>query len=199
MPLTDLEPYKVTPGETSSATKFNNMVQAVENELAAIDNDNVATAAAILVAKLAAGAEGTFLKTVGGVPTWSPGSGAAGYGIALPGSPADGDQFILTDSLGTPTYYWLLRFHSGSTHTNKWECIGGTPAYSGVQDGGALESTSSTGYVALSTVGPFLALPGVGVYDIEIGFTGGSLSGSKGFMSYDIGATGAIEASRSRS
>lgn len=42
MPVPDLESYKVTAGELSSATKFNNLVQALEDEFADIDPDQIA-------------------------------------------------------------------------------------------------------------------------------------------------------------
>lgn len=42
MPAPDLESYKVATSETSSATKFNNLVQAVEDEFSDIDPDQIA-------------------------------------------------------------------------------------------------------------------------------------------------------------
>lgn len=41
MPVPDLESYKVAAGELSSASKFNNLVQAIEDELADIDPDQI--------------------------------------------------------------------------------------------------------------------------------------------------------------
>lgn len=41
MPVPDLESYKVSAGELSSATKFNNLVQAIEDELGDIDPDQI--------------------------------------------------------------------------------------------------------------------------------------------------------------
>lgn len=41
MPAPDLESFKVANGELSSATKFNNLVQALEDELADIDADQI--------------------------------------------------------------------------------------------------------------------------------------------------------------
>jgi len=46
---------------------------------------------------------------------------------ALPGSPADGDEVIFTDSLSAPTYSWHLRYNAGSGLSYKWEFIGGAP------------------------------------------------------------------------
>lgn len=41
MPVPDFESFKVTGGEVSSATKFNNFVQATEDEFGDIDQDQV--------------------------------------------------------------------------------------------------------------------------------------------------------------
>jgi len=62
---------KVTANELSSATKFNNFVQAVEDAINSLDNSNVAAAAAIAVSKLAPGTDTYLLQTVAGVPTWT--------------------------------------------------------------------------------------------------------------------------------
>ncbi len=72
MPASNLQSYKVTANELSSSTKFDNFVQAVQDDLNNIDNAKVATAAAIAVSKLAAGNNGDILQTVSGAPTWRP-------------------------------------------------------------------------------------------------------------------------------
>lgn len=41
MPVPDLSIYKVADTEVSSATKFNNLVQAIQNELGVIDPDQI--------------------------------------------------------------------------------------------------------------------------------------------------------------
>lgn len=71
MPAANLQSYKVTTNELSSATKFNNLVQAVEDLLNGLDNANIDAAAAIAVSKLASGSNGQLLSTVSGTPTWS--------------------------------------------------------------------------------------------------------------------------------
>lgn len=50
-----------------------------------------------------------------------------GYGTVLPASPVDGQQYILVDSVTSPTYQWLFRYNAGSTSANKWEFVGGSP------------------------------------------------------------------------
>lgn len=62
--------YKVTSNEQSSATKFNNLVQALEDAINSLDDANIAAAAAIAVSKLAAGSNGDVLTTTGGAAGW---------------------------------------------------------------------------------------------------------------------------------
>jgi hypothetical protein len=120
-------------------------------------------------------------------PTSSP-----NYGTTLPGSPTDGQEAILVDSITLPTYQWRFRWNNGSSNTDKWEFTGGAPAVVAVD---TLESTTSTTYVALTTAGPSFTVPRAGVYEVEVrcAFTGNS-SQTRGFMSYDIGGTGAVDA-----
>ena len=180
---------KVTANELSSATKFNNFVQAVEDAINSLDNTNIATGAAILVAKLLAGTNGQVLKTVAGVPTWSTEGAAPTYQTTLPGSPVDGQETILVDSTSAPTYAWRLRYNSTLA---KWEFIGGRPAFAEVV---TPETTASTTYAALTTAGPSIVLPVAGDYLIEIGFRlSSNTTSTLSIMSYDIGATGAVDA-----
>lgn len=120
-------------------------------------------------------------------------SQSVGYGTALPGSPADGDEFVLVDSTSAPTYAWRFRYNAGSGSAHKWEFVGGSPAFAEVATS---EQTSSTSYVALSTAGPSFALPVAGDYLVEIGFAQISPAAADrgGLMSYDIGGTGAVDA-----
>lgn len=74
--------------------------------------------------------------------------GTLGYGTSLPGSPSDGDTFVLVDSTTVPTYQWAFRYNASNTGTYKWEFIGGTPKVSENVSGG---SYTGAGYGALST------------------------------------------------
>lgn len=111
---------------------------------------------------------------------------------ALPGSPTDGQECYLTDSLTAPTYRWHLQYEASQT---KWHFIGGAPLFAEVT---ANETTASTTYVALATAGPAIALPLAGDYDVGEGFTGAAGNNVGGIMSYDIGATGAVDADKVR-
>ena len=115
-----------------------------------------------------------------------------GIGTALPGAPLDGEEFILVDSLTAPTYQWHFRYMASVTDAYKWVFVGGASAYS---EAVADEQTSSTTYVALATPGPSLALPRAGDYLVEQGFLFSWNSTTvRSWMSYDIGATAAVDA-----
>lgn len=86
---------------------------------------------------------------------------------------------------------WHLVYESGEA-TYKWRCIGGRPLLSEVT---ATEGTASLTYAALTTPGPSVALPRAGDYDVEIyAHIFLDTTGSTGYMSYDIGGTGAVDA-----
>jgi hypothetical protein len=110
---------------------------------------------------------------------------------ALPSSPENGDQCVLTDSLTAPTYSWLLQYVSAKS-TNKWQFIGGSPL---VAEVATSQTSSSTSYAALATVGPSITVPVAGDYLVGIGaFFLNAVTGQVGRMSYDIGGTGAVDA-----
>ena len=109
---------------------------------------------------------------------------------ALPGSPADGQEVILCDDVSNPTYAWRFRYVAAKT-SNKWVFIGGPPKIAVVP---TAEATSSATYVALATAGPSFTIPVAGDYIITVGslINPGATVGS--IHSYDIGATGAVDA-----
>jgi len=185
----NFQAFKVASLEQSSASKFNNLVQAIEDAVNSLDNSNVADAAAILVSKLAAGSNGQVLTTAGSSVVWAGSAGAPGYSTSLPGSPADAQEHILVDSTSAPTYAWRLRFNSALA---KWEFIGGR---SKVSEVATSENTSSTTYAALATAGPSIVIPVAGDYIVETGaMVLAASTNITGLMSYDIGGTGAVDA-----
>jgi hypothetical protein len=62
----------------------------------------------------------------------------------LPSSPQDGQLTILTDSTGSPTYHWLMRYLAA---TGKWIFIGGNPAKT---TGGGITIGSTGAYIVCS-------------------------------------------------
>lgn len=110
---------------------------------------------------------------------------------ALPGSPVDGDMVILTDSLTAPTFAWHLRYISAKA-TNKWIFVGGSPRYAEVL---TEEAVTTGAFNPLTTAGPSVAVPVAGSYVVEQGAaTRNSAGNYQGYMSYDIGGTGAVSA-----
>lgn len=112
-------------------------------------------------------------------------------GTALPASAVDGDQFILVDSTTAPTYAWLLQYVAAKS-SNKWQFIGGSQISAEVGIG---ETTASTSYAALTTAGPSIAIPVAGDYYVAVGYMNNTQATAQGlgYMSYDIGGTGASD------
>jgi hypothetical protein len=106
-------------------------------------------------------------------------------------APIDGDEAYLAVDVSNGVI-WHLRYNAGSASAYKWEFLGGPPMFSEVA---TQESYSGSGaYVDLTTVGPSIALPRGGDYDIEIGaFMQATPGASAMRMSYAIGATAASD------
>jgi hypothetical protein len=110
--------------------------------------------------------------------------------LALPTSPVDGQEvYYVADS--TNGVLWHLRYNAASGSAYKWEFVGGTELYAEVT---AIESTTASTYVALATAGPTIALPLAGDYEVTLGTRiYNDAANAGGFMSYDIGATPAVD------
>lgn len=61
---------------------------------------------------------------------------------------------------------WALKYNSGSASAYKWECVGGASMCLEVATD---ETTASTTYVDLATVGPSITVPRAGDYEVEWG------------------------------
>lgn len=145
--------------------------------------------------------------TTGQVPIWNngtgqwvPGSVAAGPSapaLTFPGSPTNGQQCIITDSLTAPTYEWVFMWNTAMT-TPSWVFIGGSSSFTEVV---TAETTASTTYVALATAGPSFTIPNLLTsWDVfvEVGFHASNTQNGSAEMSYDIGGTGAVDADAAR-
>lgn len=109
-----------------------------------------------------AGATGSkFLRDDGTFAT----AGTSGYGTALPGSPVDGQEYILVDSLTAPSYQWLFRYNASATGTYKWEFTGGPGQVGEIT---TPENVTLTTYTDPATPGPSVTAPRAGVYTIRI-------------------------------
>jgi len=111
---------------------------------------------------------------------------------ALPSNPNNGDEIVLTDSLSAGTYHWHFRYVAARS-SNKWVFVGGTPL---VGETATSETRTNTAYGDLSggATGPSITLPVAGDYVITHGLDGENGSAAISFMSYDIGASGAVDA-----
>jgi len=109
---------------------------------------------------------------------------------SLPTNPVDGQEcYYLADATNGIIFY--LRYRAAAPGSYKWEFVGGSPLYAEVLTN---ESTGSATYTALATAGPAIALPLAGDYIVELGYNGNNMAAQRTYMSYDIGATGAVDA-----
>lgn len=126
---------------------------------------------------------------------WAPGTAAgAGYGTALPGSPTDGQEYILVDSTSAATYQWRFRYNN-SRASNKWEFVGGTPIIAQDNDQ-STRSSASYGDLADTADSPSITVPKAGEYLLRFGcqFDNVAFADVTGYMSYSNGATAATDA-----
>lgn len=113
-------------------------------------------------------------------------SSAPAFVTSVPGAPFDGQviHFLANDAAGI---VWTLRYRAGSASAYKWEFVGGPQLFAKVDTD---ESTSSTTYAFLATIGPAITPPLVGEYDVEWGALFiRSTAGNVGYMSYALGAS----------
>jgi hypothetical protein len=157
--------------------------------------DLIVGTAADTFSRLAVGTNGQVLTADSAAGTgvkWA--TGVASLVTSLPGSPADGDEVLYTDSLTVPTYVWRLRYIAAAT-TYRWYYVGGPPVAVSIA---TAEATTSTTYAALTTPGPTFTTPLAGDWDVGPEFTfQGAAGASRIAMSFDIGGTGAVDANAS--
>lgn len=112
----------------------------------------------------------------------------------LPASPVDGQEvYFQSSSMATAGVVWNLRYRAGGG-TYKWEFLGGSPLTDETGYGGT-ESTTSTSYTDLATVGPSITVPLAGDYIVAIGADiQNSTTAWSTYISYAIGATAASDA-----
>lgn len=109
----------------------------------------------------------------------------------LPANPVDGQEcyFVASAARGM---LWHLRYDALSGSDYKWEFLGGSELRNEVD---TLDSTTSTTYVNMGSVGPQLTVPLAGDYFVEVGaFIYSYASGVYSmWMSYSIGAAAATD------
>jgi hypothetical protein len=144
----------------------------------------------ILQAPTAApGTSTTQVATTAFVAAATPGSSA--LVTALPGSPTNGQEILFQNAaMATTGAVWHLKYNSASASAFKWEFVGGSPLRAAVATS---ESTTSTTFVDLTTVGPSVTTPLAGDYTVTLST---SLAGSSAVvnaaMSFSVGASAAL-------
>jgi hypothetical protein len=119
--------------------------------------------------------------------------GPVGRGTTLPATPFDGQEYdYVADA--TNGVVWRFRYRAASASAHKWESVGGAALWAEIA---TAQSTGSTTYVDLTTVGPSLTVPLAGDYDVEVAcavgvYSAGSTKGTS-FMGYAIGAVAAVD------
>jgi hypothetical protein len=112
--------------------------------------------------RLAAGTNGQWLRAKTGGLVWED---AMGYGTTFPTTPVNGDQFVLVDSVSSPTYQWQFRFNaSRSVDAFKWEFIGGSEIL--VDSGGSVFTQSAVG--TFQAFGPSITAPRGGIVKVRV-------------------------------
>lgn len=112
---------------------------------------------------------------------------------ALPAAPADGQEvYFQSTSMAAVGVAWHLRYRAAATGPYPWELVGGTPLI--YEMSSTSETTSSTTYADLATVGPQLTAPLAGDYLIEFGAGLASSTGVTARASVDFGPAPATNA-----
>ena len=111
---------------------------------------------------------------------------------ALPASPADGQElYFQRGAMAAAGVVWHLRYNAASSSPFKWEVLSGTPLLSEVA---ASETTTSTSYADLATVGPAITAPITGDYVMAFGAGLGSSTGVTVRASVAFSAAQAVNA-----
>jgi hypothetical protein len=123
---------------------------------------------------------GGVLKTDGAIAVGS-------LGASFPASPVQGQIYIFTADAANGVY-WTFIYDGGY---GRWRFIGGPPLSARVD---ALETTTSSTFGDLTTIGPSITIPFSGDFDVYVG--GQALTGQNDVarMSFSIGATAAQDA-----
>lgn len=106
-----------------------------------------------------------------------------------PSTPVTGDIWFAT-GVDTNGAVWTFCYNGASASTYKWEFIGGSEMFSEVV---TAETTASTTYVDLATVGPNITVPRGGDYDLAWGANLGVV-GQAGWVTPKYAAAAAADA-----
>jgi hypothetical protein len=176
----------LTRGAESTAAAAHNAGDAVTHELTAGALGTFATVP--LAASNISGYPTDATKFLSGGGTWV--AATPSMSTTLPGSPVNDQQAVLVDSTSLPTYAWLLQWNATAA---KWFFIGGSSLQARIDTSEGDHEHDVRGAGDSWTVGDGSAcrrLPRsercVDLIELRAGFTA--------FHSYDVGATGAVDA-----
>lgn len=110
-------------------------------------------------------------------------------GTQFPTQPADGQNFTYVVD-ATNGVNWHFRYNATSASSYKWEAVGPTEKAVEVA---ASESTASTSYVDLTTVGPSFTVPLAGDYLVRFGMQATAASADVGVATVKKGAAAASD------
>jgi hypothetical protein len=163
---------------------------AIPKSTVTTKGDLIVATASGTVTRVAVGAQGKTVIADSNASSGVKWTGA--FSLTLPGSPVDGEEVLLTDSLTAPTYIWHMKYISGAS-TYKWYCIGGVPGETRVATSETDNGTAA--YRDLATVGPTFTTPYEGDWFFGCGcLTSVDTSAANVWMSYAVGATAASDA-----
>jgi hypothetical protein len=115
---------------------------------------------------------------------------------ALPGTPYDGQEIFYLVS-ATNGIVWHLKYRAASASAYKWEYVGGQELRDFLANSESLGASNFNAYSNLATVGPQVTVPLAGEYlqtmELEM-FNDGGVSSSNVNISFDRGATAAVDA-----
>jgi len=143
------------------------------------------------------GAQVTHLITAGALGVFAQGAGVIPVGTSLPSSPSDGDEYILVDSTTAPTYAWHFRYTASITGSYKWVFIGGPPAVVSVETS---QTSNSTTYTDLATVGPSFTVPRAGQYLVQCAAAGAcnNAGGTEVFVGLKVASAATVDDASAR-
>lgn len=188
MPGTPTTKYAIPTFNAGGTDPVNTGHTQINNALTAIDGAFSGYATGTFAGKPAAGKAGRlYLCTDTG--QWLADTGSAW--VDLNSAPAfvsslpagyDGQEVYYQADL-TNGVIWHLRYRSASASAYKWEMVGGSSLMADIP---TQETTSSTAFTDLTTVGPSITVPLAG--DYEIVFGSGINASTNGFAAPKIGA-----------
>jgi hypothetical protein len=147
--------YMCTKGPVSTAPDLfppAGAQDAVPRSVIDAAGDLIVGSAPDQVQRLAPGTQGHVLTRVASAPgvAWQAlPTVTTPLATTLPGSPVDGQETILTDSLTSPTWQWRFRYNAGSSSAYKWEFVGGSPLYMASVPNAAFNTLTQVGATGL--------------------------------------------------